>query len=833
MKHVFKILFIIVIIDSIDSEVYATPSGSNADRITLIRASKTLKAPQALGYKWYLNNRLLEATTNEVAILKAGTYRVEMVDESGETKSLSISIALNVKGDPIVIHTIGDSTVQEYTGYYYPRKGWGQVLQLFFDEANVVINNEAKGGTSSKSFYDSFWPSIRASLDSGDFVFIGFGINDNNPSDPARYTIAETTFKEYLTKFVEETQTAGAYPVIVSTVRRNAWLTDTTVYDAYHGYPIASRELADSLDIPLIDLDAKSKELMEELHQQYCTYYWYMNLEDGEYPTSEAYSDGSADNVHFQEMGAIEMARLVVEELQNLAGDEHIDTLLKYLKPAYKVTVNSSVDSSMDEYGGLITRTASYPEGTNVTLKVRPEKGCEFVKWSNATVDSLTNNELIQFTMGAEDTSYTANFYYPPRLEILNPLNSDEFELGRDIILNVYAHQVSDTNSKLIVYEGATEIARIDTAPYIDTLKGVSTGTHTYIAKAYNILGGLMESPAVTFTVDNGYPHIMLDKPAGDAFYQLEDTLKFAATAYDSDGTLDTVKFYMNDEVIATLTEEPYTYEIADPQTGIYVIYATAIDNDGNITQTGTATVEVGPMTTFQELEDGYCGITNNLGTIDTNHLDFTGSGFINVDNVEGTTVNFTVNFNDTGIYKIVFRYSATSARPGDLKINGAIVGTVPFPATATWDVWDYSSANYTAADTGNKPVSIIATGTSGLPNIDYMKIISMESSLVVKASSECLEHPVIINVHDNIAGINSFNIYPVPAKDFVILKALNKKDIQTISFYSLNGRLVKSINNIKSTSKEISCTDLSSGLYIIEVIIGNDKYFRKLSIVK
>ena len=821
-----------VVITVMGSNLSARALSHNSDNITLIKETKSLKAPQALYYKWYLNGQALDATTDEISIKEAGTYRVEMINAFGETTWKSVTIAMSPNGDPVVVHLIGDSTVQEYGDFYDPRSGWGEVLQLFFDTANVVINNKAVGGTSSKSFYNSFWPNVLASVDSGDFVLIGFGINDNNPNDTTRHTIASTTFKDYLSLYVQETQNAGAYPVIVSTVRRNAWNNDSSVYNAYHGYPIASRELADSLNIPLIDLDEKTKELMEELRRPYCSRYWYMNLDNGEYPNSGAYSGGSADNVHFQEMGAIEMARLVTEEIQALSADPNVSTLIPHLRPTYEVAVTASVDSSWDEYGGLITRTASYPEGTNVTLKVRPEEGAEFIKWSTGSLDSLTDEVLIQFTMSAEDTSYTAHFYYPPRLEIISPEDGATYELGNEIILDVFAHQVSDTNSVVSIYDGADIFMTLDTFPYIDTLTNIDPGPHTFIAKAYDVFGNLMESPAISFDVDSGFPYITLLDPAGDSFYDPNDTISILADAYDSNGTLDTVKFYLNGNVIASVTTAPYEWEIPNPAAGTYTLYAEAVDNDGFTTTTPSVNIEVGPLLIVQEQEDAYCGMIDDKGTIDSNHAGHTGSGFVNVDNTTGTGIDYSIHFPDSGEYKFIFRYAATTTRPGELKIDGVYPGAVSFPATSDWTDWQFSSLNYTVPTSGDKAVSIIANQGSGLPNIDYMAIIALDGSQAATPADSCVAHAWTTAITDP-AQLNGFRMYPVPANDFLMMESLNEQNISDISFYSLDGKLVKKVNNVRSTATQISCAELSSGLYMAKVTIGKEVYLKKFVIRK
>lgn len=301
------------------------------------------------------------------------------------------------------IYTIGDSTVADYSAGFYPQTGWGQVLGGFFD-SEVEVKNRAIGGTSSRSFYNNHWAAVRDELEAGDFVLIGFGINDR-ANDVERKTTGEE-FKEFLTLFAEETQAAGAIPVLVSTVRRNAWNGEwnggdpATLYDSYHEHPVMSRELAGELGLPLIDLDLTAGILLESLGQDYTGPFMYMNLGPDEYPIG-----AKADDVHFQEMGAIEMARLVVEAIEGLAVDEDVSALIEWINPSYEVAVSSN-DSSM----GLVTRTASYPEGTNVTIKALPADGFELVQWEDELGNVVSTDAMMIFEMGTEPLSFHAVF---------------------------------------------------------------------------------------------------------------------------------------------------------------------------------------------------------------------------------------------------------------------------------------------------------------------------------------------------------------------------------------------------------------------------------------
>ena len=324
-------------------------------------------------------------------VRQSGTYKVVSTDSNGTSTTKSVKVIIAENGTIYRIFTIGDSTVQDYTEGQYPKKGWGQVLQYFFD-SSVVVNNRAVGGTSAKSFYDSFWSSVKSELQLGDYVFIQFGIND--ASDEAyRHTDPFTTFQDYLTNFVEESQNLGCHPVLVATLRRNAWNSTIppTVYDSYHDYPIATRQLAASLNVPLIDLDEMCKPLMESLGPDYTERFWYMNLEPGEY---QYYGAGSADDVHFQEMGAIEMAKLVVETIEDYTADTNLNKLIPHIKERDTVKVTTNFPD-----GGLFSHNIDLPAGITVTTKGIINEGYALNNWQDTAGNILTTENVYMFTM--------------------------------------------------------------------------------------------------------------------------------------------------------------------------------------------------------------------------------------------------------------------------------------------------------------------------------------------------------------------------------------------------------------------------------------------------
>ena len=120
------------------------------------------------------------------------------------------------------VFMIGDSTManKDTTGGKQER-GWGMVLQQYFDDG-VVVDNHAVNGRSSKSFInEGRWEKVLAKIKPGDYVFIQFGHNDEKPK-PDRHTDPGSTFDDNLRKFVNETREKGGIPVLFNAVvRRN------------------------------------------------------------------------------------------------------------------------------------------------------------------------------------------------------------------------------------------------------------------------------------------------------------------------------------------------------------------------------------------------------------------------------------------------------------------------------------------------------------------------------------------------------------------------------------------------------------------------------------
>ena len=215
---------------------------------------------------------------------------------------------------PPRVYLIGDSTMSTYGEKRFPRRGWGQMLAIFLTD-QVVVNNHARSGRSSKSFRDEgHWEKVRQALRPGDSVVIQFGHNDAKAQDPNRYTQPWESYREQLRQYVTETRAQGAKPILATSICRRRF-DEAGHWQATHGdYPAAMRQVAAEMDVPLVDLQAKTRTLLEDLGPAR-SLLLYMHVVAGAYPN---YLREVNDDTHLSDMGAHKVAALFVEGLREL-----------------------------------------------------------------------------------------------------------------------------------------------------------------------------------------------------------------------------------------------------------------------------------------------------------------------------------------------------------------------------------------------------------------------------------------------------------------------------------------------------------------------------------
>ncbi|MFI6396283.1 YbhB/YbcL family Raf kinase inhibitor-like protein [Nonomuraea sp. NPDC050540] len=126
--------------------------------------------------------------------------------------------------------------------------------------------------------------------------------------------------------------------------------------------------------------------------------------------------------------------------------------------------------------------------------------------------------------------------------------------------------------------------------------------------------------------------------------------------------------------------------------------------------------VEVAAPSSDLQAEDA----TIVQGVVESNHAGFTGTGFVNYDNVVGSHVEFTVNAPTAGNYEVKFRFAngTTADRAMAITANGGAAQNVSFPGTGAWTTWVEKSVTASLIAGANK-IRATATTVNGGPNLD------------------------------------------------------------------------------------------------------------------
>jgi lysophospholipase L1-like esterase len=195
---------------------------------------------------------------------------------------------------------VGDSTVCDQPGE--PYAGWGQHLPQYL-RAGLSVANYADSGESTVSYLGNplLWGTVGPLIRRGDLVLIQLAHNDRT-TDGAAY-------RANLETLVAGVRERGGEPVLVTPVVRRWFNADGTLNNGtallVNGlgvdHPAVVRSVAADRDVPLIDLTARTKALVESL---------------GVEGSKALYlSDGKRDNTHTSVHGATVYASLVRDEL--------------------------------------------------------------------------------------------------------------------------------------------------------------------------------------------------------------------------------------------------------------------------------------------------------------------------------------------------------------------------------------------------------------------------------------------------------------------------------------------------------------------------------------
>lgn len=190
--------------------------------------------------------------------------------------------------------------------------GWGMPFVNFWD-STVIVDNRAMNGRSTRTFMEEKrWDPVVSEMQEGDYVFIQFGHNDEVPTKKSY--VPEIDFKANLVKYITDTRSKKATPVLITPVARRKFDSTGNIQETHAVYAQLVRDVAKENSVALIDLSEKSKALFQQFGPA-ASKYLLNYLTPGEHPN---YPEGKQDDTHFNELGARKIAELVLAEIRNM-----------------------------------------------------------------------------------------------------------------------------------------------------------------------------------------------------------------------------------------------------------------------------------------------------------------------------------------------------------------------------------------------------------------------------------------------------------------------------------------------------------------------------------
>jgi chitinase len=146
---------------------------------------------------------------------------------------------------------------------------------------------------------------------------------------------------------------------------------------------------------------------------------------------------------------------------------------------------------------------------------------------------------------------------------------------------------------------------------------------------------------------------------------------------------------------------------------------------------------------------------TISLGHAESTHAGFSGTGYVNTDNVVGSSVQWTINAPTAGQATLTFRFAngVTTDRPMTIAVNGSNVATpMSFPPTGAWPTWASKSITATV-NAGNNTVKATATTAGGGPNLDFLDVDIAAPSSDFQAENAMLSQATVATNHTGFTG--------------------------------------------------------------------------------
>ena len=263
------------------------------------------------------------------------------------------------------------------------------------------------------------------------------------------------------------------------------------------------------------------------------------------------------------------------------------------------------------------------------TVSISSELGTDYKirlsKVDDDTIFDLSDNNFTLFE--------TPNI--APTCQITAPDNNTAYTIGDLVQITVSAQDSDGLVENVQFWANDEMLGETNLTPYFYNWQTADVGAGAYELKAIAIDddGAEGESVVVNITIDevpNVAPTCQITAPDDNTVYIVGDLVQITVSAQDSDGLVENVQFYANDELLGETNLTPYFYnwQTADVEAGAYELKAVAIDDDGAEGESVVVSIMIlgdvnpGEMVSISsgEFEMGQSGVATPVHTVTLTH---------------------------------------------------------------------------------------------------------------------------------------------------------------------------------------------------------------------
>lgn len=210
--------------------------------------------------------------------------------------ALTFVTTMSEAKQPITLFLVGDATMADRADLdATEQRGWGQLLPSFFS-GEIVIQNHAKAGSSTKSVVtEGRWDKVLDRANRGDIVLIQLGSSDLRQTDYRHFSTIDV-FEDNLMAMIKKAEKKHLKVILATPVATRTFHNGMHIL-RYGAYPEAIRRVAKRMQTPFIDIEQISADLISNFGGKEGSDVWF------------------TDEVNLSEAGALMVGRIVAEQV--------------------------------------------------------------------------------------------------------------------------------------------------------------------------------------------------------------------------------------------------------------------------------------------------------------------------------------------------------------------------------------------------------------------------------------------------------------------------------------------------------------------------------------